>query len=461
MKYAILALLLIASPALAQTPDPSTLPLVQQTGVQYVGSFKVPHDASNGETFEFGGLSLAFNPAHNSLFVSNRAGHVAEVSIPALSAGADTSKWNAASYLQGFADPTEGHLGQIGNEGLSLGGLLVQNNTLYGTGWIYYDANNAQRVSHYSHSLQLNQASFVGWSSVWDAAKTGYVSGYLAAIPVEHLARLGGPTLTGQCCIPIVSRTSFGPDAFAFDASKIAAAVTVPASPLLYYTGEHPTLGAWAESNLVYGMTTGMGGVVLPSGTRSALFVGRNGMGTACYGEGTPDPALVGKPTSDGSHYCLDPVNNYKGTHAYPYRHQIWAYDLNDFAAVKAGTKQPWEVTPYGVWALEFPVVQEDFNIGGVGYDAQRRLMYVSQPSADPEGYRPLIHVYLVTGGTPPPVIVPPVVPPVPPLTTVNCTVQSVSTYADKDAKLTVRCDTNGTVIIPKATTFTVMVKTQ
>lgn len=42
----------------------------------------------------------------------------------------------------------------------------------------------------------------------------------------------------------------------------------------------------------------------------------------------------------------------------------------------------------------------------------------------------------------------------VPPTVTVACTVTSVGSYADKDAKLTVRCNTNGVVLIPKGTAF-------
>lgn len=42
---------------------------------------------------------------------------------------------------------------------------------------------------------------------------------------------------------------------------------------------------------------------------------------------------------------------------------------------------------------------------------------------------------------------------------TVTCTVQSVGKYADGDAKLTVRCNTNGAPVIPKATAFTITVK--
>ena len=68
-----------------------------------------------------------------------------------------------------------------------------------------------------------------------------------------------------------------------------------------------------------------------------------------------------------------------KGTHGYPYRYQFWAYDLADFAAVKAGAKQPWEIVPYAVWPFELPTPEKTVQIGGVAYDAQRQLLYVSQ----------------------------------------------------------------------------------
>lgn len=48
---------------------------------------------------------------------------------------------------------------------------------------------------------------------------------------------------------------------------------------------------------------------------------------------------------------------------------------------------------------------------------------------------------------------------PPPPAPLVTCTVQSVGTYADGDAKLTVRCNTNGKTIIPKGSVLTVQPK--
>ena len=138
-----------------------------------------------------------------------------------------------------------------------------------------------------------------------------------------------------------------------------------------------------------------MGGTAVIAGTRTALFIGRNGLGENCYGNGTSDPALGGTTTADGVLYCYDPVSNDKGTHAYPYRYQIWAYDLADFAAVKAGTKQPWDVVPYGVWPFDLPIPeQQAVRIGGVAYDAQRQLLYIAQYRADHDSFseRPIIH---------------------------------------------------------------------
>lgn len=381
----------------AQTSDPSGLPLLSSNGLQYVGGFRLPNTSSNGEWFSFGGFAIAFNPLGNSLFVSSYHGAVAEVSIPTPGNSSDFKALPFASYLQGFGDPTEGHLSDVSNGGVSITSLMVKGNRLYGTASIYYDANNTQTVSHFSRSLQLNQPSFSGWSQVSDAGRTGFVSGWMTPLPSEWQAKLGGPALTGQCCIPIVWRTSVGPAALAFDPALVGQP-TVGAVPLLYYTGDHPTLGSWEGSNPTYGATTQMGGIAAIAGTRTVLYFGTNGLGEHCYGNGTADPALVSTKGPDGEIYCYDPTNNSKSSHAYPYRYQIWAYDLNDFAAVKAGTKQPWEVVPYGVWPLNFPNLEPSVRLGGVAYDAEKQLLYVSQLHADAEGYssQPLIQVFHV-----------------------------------------------------------------
>jgi hypothetical protein len=257
--------------ASAQTSDPSVLPRLAFSDLSYVGGFRLPADMANGDSFSFGGRQLAFNPAGPSLFVGSRAGRVAEVSIPSPVQSSNPEALPFATFLQPFADPTEGRLGQVAADGAGLDGLMVYGNRLYGTASIYYDANNTQRVSHYARSLRLDEASFSGWSRVWDHARSGFVSGAMAVVPAEWRDRLGGPAVTGQCCIPVVWRTSWGPSAFAFDPAQVGRA-EVPASPLVYYTGEHPTLGRWDNSNPTYGATITMGGMVIVPGTRTALY---------------------------------------------------------------------------------------------------------------------------------------------------------------------------------------------
>lgn len=385
---------LLGITATAQSTNPSELPRLVFQDLRYVGGFRLPNTMSNSDSFSFGGRQMAFNPAGPSLFVGSRAGRVAEVSIPSPVNSSNPDALPFATFLQGLYDPTEGHLGEITGEGVALDSLMVLNNRLYGTASIFYDANNTQRVSHYSRSLQMNESSFSGWSRVWETGKTGFVSGLMAIIPAEWRGLLGGSAITGQCCVPIVTRTSWGPAAFAFDPSKVGEAA-VGASPLLYYTDAHPTLGTWNNSNPTYGATITMGGLAVIPGTRTALYFGTNGLGTHCYGTGTSNQSLHLTKSSDGILYCYDPTNADQGSHAYPYRYQIWAYDLNEFAEVKAGRKQPWEVVPYGVWPFELPTPSvSTVKLGNVSYDAAQRILYVSQLQADKDGYshRAVIH---------------------------------------------------------------------
>src|SRR5436190_15730469 len=85
----------------------SELPRLASNDVQYLGGFRLPRETVNGDNFEFGGRPLAFNPAGPSLFVSSRNSRLAEVSIPTPVNSSDVNALPFASYLQGFADPTE------------------------------------------------------------------------------------------------------------------------------------------------------------------------------------------------------------------------------------------------------------------------------------------------------------------------------------------------------------------
>ena len=376
--------------------DPTQLPRLTFEDLHYAGAFRLSAGEANGDSFASGGGLIAFNPDRNSLFVGARSGRVAEVSVPTPVNTTDITALPFAEYLQPFADPAEGRVSEIAAEGATLSGLLVYQQRLYGTGLIYYDANNTQALSHFSRPLKLSERGAGPVQRVGPSGKTGFVAGYMALVPPEWQSKLGGPAITGQCCVPIVSRTSWGPSAFAWDPAGLDQRAPVPATALVYYDSEHQTLGPWNGSNPTYGGTIQMGGLALIGGTRTALFVGRNGTGPFCYGEGTSDKSLVGQTAPDGEKYCYDPAYSSKAQHAYPYRYQVWAYDLNEWAAVRAGTTDPWEVKPYGVWPFELPFPEPSTRVGGVAYDPSGRRMFISQFEADRDGYsyRAIIHVF-------------------------------------------------------------------
>jgi hypothetical protein len=154
-----------------------------------------------------------------------------------------------------------------------------------------------------------------------------------------------------------------------------------------------------------FGMVSAGTGAAFPAGTRSLLVVGLTGLGPACYGEGTSNQALAGQPVGDGATYCYDPTDSAKGTHAYPYRWNVWAYDANDLRAVVNGTNTPWTPTPYANFGLMFPIGTPGMsnglpNIGGVAFDPTTNRLFVAQLGVDPGTYgyaaRPLIHVFTI-----------------------------------------------------------------
>jgi hypothetical protein len=378
-------------------PPPSGLPLLGPSDLVYQGAFLLPQSGIDRTSFSYGGTALAYNPAHNSLFA---VGHdwyqlSAEVSIPAPVDSSNLDDLSRATFLQPLTDATNGKIDQTGGTNNKIGGQLVYQGHLYGSVYVYYDAAGTQVVSHWSRpstSLTLGTAS--GLYQVGDAG-AGMVSGYMAAVPPAWRSFLGGPALTGNCCIPIISRTSFGPAVSTFDPAALGSAKSVPDTPLVGYPADHPTLGNWGDSwdpalGILWDGATTVRGVVFPAGSRSVLFFGTQGIGPFCYGEGTDDPSLDGRPTPDGTTYCYDPDNASKGTHGYPYVAEVWAYDAMDLLAVRKGEKQPWDVTPYATWSIDLPFGSG--QIGGAAYDPANGLVYLSQQYGD--GADPVIHVF-------------------------------------------------------------------
>lgn len=363
----------------------ATLPLLQKANLVYEGAFRVPNAGADYlQTFDYGGTALGFNSNNNSIFLTGHDWYqrTAELKIPAIVNSTNLNNLNTATLLQGFVDETEGKLASINSDtsnAAKIGGHLVYNNKLIVSGYSYYDAADTQSKSHFTRPLSLSTTGqVVGPYLV--GSDPHYTDGYMTLIPPEWQASFGGPALTGMCCQAILSVQSNGPSVSVFDPSTTAQ----PAIRLLGYPSSNP-LAPHDSQNAIYNATTRISGVIFPNGTRSVLFFGRHGTGPYCYGTGAD---------------CNDPADDSKGTHAYPYVYQVWAYDANDLLAVKNGTKQQYEPKPYAVWTFNLPF-EDNLNMhftGGAAYDPATNRIYLSQMSVDGAG--PIIHVFKVQGGT-------------------------------------------------------------
>lgn len=395
------------------TPSLASLPLVQPFGLVYQGAFKVPSDS-----FRYAWGSLAYDAAHNSLFLVG-SDWGAELTIPTPRTSSSATALLRATLIQS-GKLTDGLLESVNPMSVdpnpkAIGGVLVADGRLLVSGFSTYDGGGTQTRSHFTRSRDLATA----WTTqgpfpltIQQPAGTartlgaGFVSAYMCPVPPEWQARLGGPALTGNCCQSILSRTSFGPAAFAFDPARVGSATPAPAVPLVCYPDDHPNLCEYGT------VTPVMGGVgiaevkamAFPDHTRSVLFFGRVGTDPVWkYGQGTNIKALDGTPVPgvplDGNgqpvRYYYDPEQvDWKGGHGWPYAYRVWAYDALELAQVKAGTRKPWDVRPYAYWPLTFPFSAWFTHITGAAFDPATGRLFLVQAFGEQDS--PVIHVYTV-----------------------------------------------------------------
>jgi len=363
-------------------------PLLKLSNLEYLGAFRVPQGTSDQLTFNYGGTALGFNPANRSLFITGHDWYQlsAEISIPTPSKASDVQSLPQATLIQGLTDATEGKLNQVHPSGAEakVGGHLVYNGKLYISSYRYYDATDQQFASHFVRPLSLSTRSQVQGPITLQNVPARWVAGYMGLIPSEWQSALGGPVLTGLGGVPIAAASSVGPAAAVFDPSNLSKAATMLVGyPLGNSLAQRYGLSEAGGSNSMWNLTSQVRGVVFPTGSSSVLFIGRHGTGEYCYGAGGESGA------------CYDPTNMYQGTHAYPYRYQVWAYDANDLADVEAGKRKHYEIQPYAVWALDLPYESSSgaHQIHGVAYDPSNQVMYISQACIG-TSCAPIIHAF-------------------------------------------------------------------
>lgn len=271
------------------------------------------------------------------------------------------------------------NLGQSGANPDRLGGMLaLDDGRIVASYYRYYDASLSMQLSHVLlDSGDLATANVTPLRKVGSGIMSGstdvtagFTGGYMSRVPAEHQATLGGSYVTGQGCLSIIGRTSYGPSLFSFDPGGLSSG-NVSVTPLLYYTQAHQ-LRQFDSTNDYFNGTTKLDGVCVVKGSNSVLFFGRHGTGTLFYGT-----AQNTDPTAPN----YDPTSTASGFHAYPYRYQVWAYDIDDLEAVRLGSKQPWEPQPV-VWELTLTHSYLAKTLGGAGYDEANNRIYLNVEDA-------------------------------------------------------------------------------
>lgn len=356
MQRLILIILTTLLPATAAAQLPTRL--VQQADLEWVGSFNLPNISGGGGnecyTFQYPG-AIAYDAANDSLFVVSHDHQqwVGEVAVPSNLSGTPTatSRQPCRSVV---------NLGAVADDA-KVGGLHVSGDRLIVAAFSYYDASHSASRSHFVRSKTLSQSGAQGPVRV-GSLPVAFTAGYMAPIPQAWRQALKGDLLSGQCCVSIISRSSFGPAVSATTtASVVAAQHPVPATPLVGYPEDHPLVPYGASgTRLLWNGSTRMRGVLLPEGTASVLFFGLHGVGPSCYGTGAQ---------------CKDPVYDAQGEHAYPYEPTVWAYNAHELAEVAAGTRPMWDVKPYGQWRLPSQITTE--RVSGVTVDPATGRIFI------------------------------------------------------------------------------------
>lgn len=344
--------------------DPRTLPRVQQGDWAKRGTFTLPDD------WHWGEHPMTVNG--DLLTVGCHITSVGVVRIPALG--------GTAAIVEPCTEVPVAKVKPNDPNGHRVGGLLWWNGRLLLSGYAYYNNGDDEAGTHFAGP---SLAALAGPSKV-GRERPGMVSGFMGIVPPEWRTLLGGPALAGQCCIPIIGRTSLGPAVSVFDPDTVGRTNPAPATWLLGYPIDRPTLGVWEASppGQYYGGSDQIGAVVFPAGTRSVMFVGRHGS-KWCYGTGEE---------------CGDPTDGEKGNHGHPYESRMTAYDAADLLLVKLRKKRPWEIRPYASWPLPGMPTSGATNMHRGGfYDPAAKRLYVATTDSE------TIHVFEFVGATPAP----------------------------------------------------------
>ena len=224
--------------------------------------------------------------------------------------------------------------GDVGSGNTELAGALVWNNRLIVTKRIPYDTSGSG-TTHAAGALDIG--GFGSFRRMGNLNSAQFANGYMGIIPTEWRSLLGGPAFSGNGVMSINSLCSNGPSFFVFNPDDVGVTTPVPSIPLMYYPLSNPLANPNTANDLFSRSNQYNGGIVFPGGTRSVLFIHRQGYGSPTY------------KVDDG-------CGGHSGEGASPYRRQVTAFDANELLAVKNGTKQPHQVRPVRILDIARPI---------------------------------------------------------------------------------------------------------
>lgn len=394
----VLALVLsFSSGVTAEEIQPSQLPRLSLGNIVYQGAFRLPANTFGESELNYSEGPLEYNPTRHSLFIVGHSHHqaIAEFAIPSL---VNSTQLEALPMVSAPLQEFSTVLGRVsgGNpqELNRIGGIKYLSGPagpqLVVNAYEYYDApgDNSHTTLVVRNAENIASSAVEGFFRFPAAA---HASGWLSPVPQPWRDILGGDYLTGNSSgIPIISRTSVGPSAFAFTGSSLAGSDPVPdpipTNTLLDFSLENPLhedLSNDSGANTLWThLSRAVYGVIIP-GTRTYLTIGHSGghESGVCY-----------KCTQTNGNTC----GGYCARDAGDYYHYYWLWDVNDLVAVRNGTMMPHAVRPY-VYGV-FPTPFGSKEIGGGSFDPGSGLLYLTLQRADslqgPYANPPVIAAY-------------------------------------------------------------------
>lgn len=355
----------------------SQLPKFNISDLEYRGAFRLSANQFGNSSLNYSEGPIYFSAKRNSIFIVGHAHDqaIAEFPVPALVKSTDLAALNIVnSTKQNFSSVLNRASAGNAQKLDRIGGLAEIDGKLFVNTYEYYDApaDNTKSLLRIENPNNIETSAVTGYFSV--DGGPGHTAGWISPVPENYQAALGGTHITGfSSGVPIISRTSVGPSAFAFVPSLIgnSTVASVPSAKLLDFSLEQPLASDLSNTSRTNKIWTHLSratyGFIVP-GSSSYLTIGYSGghESGVCYKCTQSDGNLCGG-------YCAPDANDYSSF--------FWLWNMEDLVKVKAGQISAHSVRPYSFGKFELPIPARE--IGGASFDPKSGQLFLSLQAAD------------------------------------------------------------------------------